>query len=304
MIRYEDLTLEHLSTKRQRPMYLSDYTKFRESLSMKDYPRDPHAYTEYFLEQIDEWINSHEMCRYIGLEDFQYRDAILGTTQFLDELHYHHKNEIVVIEGEYKYHRRLTDWSVQETVGKYNILPGNTFVVSYPSCMTTSTIKDFNDILDHCYEIGVPVHIDGAWFGMCRNFEFDVRHPAIQSVAVSLSKSLGLGSQRIGIRYSRNKQVGPISVMNDFRYANVSDMWLGVEFMKEFGTDHLWKRYGHLYSKVCKDFGLTELDAIHVALGPEEEEYGIRTPLRMLIDGVYDERGTNKGLNEVELNEK
>ena len=55
---------------------------------------------------------------------------------------------------------------------------------------------------------------------------------------------------------------------------------------------------------MCKDFGLTELDAIHVALGPEGEEYGIRTPLRMLIDGVYDERGTNKGLNEVELNEK
>ena len=31
---------------------------------------------------------------------------------------------------------------------------------------------------------------------------------------------------------------------------------------------------------------------------------GIRTPLRMLIENKYDERGTDRGLNEVELREK
>lgn len=304
MIEYRDLNLSSLGTKRQRPLYLTEYTKFRESLDMKSYPRDPHSYTDYFLQEIDNWINRHEQCKYIGLEEFPYRDAILGTTQFLDELHYLHKENIVVLEGEYKYHRRITEGKVQTTRGKYNILPGNVFVVSYPSCITTSKLVMFTEILNHCYEIGVPVHIDGAWFGMVRGFDFDVRHPAIKSVAVSLSKSLGLGSQRIGIRYTRDKTVGPISVMNDYRYANVSDMWLGVQFMKEFGVDHLWRKYHSYYYKVCRDFGLHQLNAIHLAMGSDGIHYGIRTPLRMLIDGIYDERGTDKGLNEIERNEE
>ena len=34
--------------------------------------------------------------------------------------------------------------------------------------------KDFSLLLDHCDEHKIPVHIDGAWFGQCRNFKFDV----------------------------------------------------------------------------------------------------------------------------------
>ena len=35
---YIDITEEDLGTKRQRPMYLSAFTKFRENMSMKTYP--------------------------------------------------------------------------------------------------------------------------------------------------------------------------------------------------------------------------------------------------------------------------
>ena len=34
------------------------------------------------------------------------------------------------------------------------------------------------------------------------------------------------------------------------------------------------------------------------------EYVGIRTPLRMLIENKYDERGTDRGLNDVERNEE
>jgi hypothetical protein len=162
-------------------------------------------------------------------------------------------------------------------------------------------------LLDYCDEHDIPVHIDGAWFGQCRNFEFDVTHPAIKSVSVSLSKALGMGSQRIGIRYTKEKTVGPISIMNDFAYANVSDMWIGVEAMKHFGPDYWWANYGDLYSKVCKDFSLKESNSIHVGWLDDDDgthQFGVRTPLRFLIEGIFDERGTDKGLNEVEKMER
>lgn len=305
---YEDITFEMLGTRRQRPMYLSKFTKFRQELSMKNYPKDPHAFTETFLTEIDAWINAHQFVKYHNLDSLPIRHAIHGTTHTLDELHQLHGDAIIVQKGEYKYHRRLTDFEVRQVTDYSEIQSGDVFVCSYPSCITTGAIPNFTDWLDHCYAVGVPVHIDGAWFGQCRNTELDVSHPAIHSVSVSLSKALGMGSQRIGIRYSKEKIVGPISIMNDFAYCNVSDMWLGVEAMHHFGPDYWWANYGDLYSRVCADFGLCESDSIHVGWINDESgnpaQFGVRTPLRFLIEGVFDERGTDKGLNEIEKNER
>jgi hypothetical protein len=306
-MKYEDITFEMLGTKRQRPMYLSKFTKFRQSLDMRNYPVDPHSYTKTFLDTIDHWIHSHDKVKYIGLNTFKRRDAILGTTQQLDELHSLHRNNIAVYHGEYKYHRRLTEGNVKQIAHYSELNTGDVFVASYPSCITTRYLPEFDKLLDHCYNNNIPVHIDGAWFGQCRNFELNVTHPAIHSVSVSLSKAFGLGSQRIGIRYTRERINGPVAIMNDFDYCNVSDMWLGVETIQHFGTDYWWNNYGELYSKVCRDFDLEETDSIHVGWIVEENkrhQFGIRTPLRFLIEGVFDERGTDNGLNKVEREEK
>jgi hypothetical protein len=95
--------------------------------------------------------------------------------------------------------------------------------------------------------------------------------------------------------------------MNDFEYANVSDMWIGVETIKKFGPDYWWNNYEGLYAKVCRDFDLEETDSIHVGWIVEENkrhQFGVRTPLRFLIEGIFDERGTDKGLNKVEREER
>jgi len=303
VLKYEDITKEMLGTRRQRPMYLSAFTKFREALDMRTYPRDPHKYRHTFLESIDNWIQSHTRVKYSGLESFKRHDAILGTTHQLDELHQLHSKNITVYKGEYKYHRRLTDFTVNEITHWDQLRPGNVFVASYPSCITTRYLPEFDKLLDHCYNNSIPVHIDGAWFGQCRNFELDVTHPAIHSISVSLSKAYGMGSQRIGIRYTRERVNGPIAIMNDFEYANVSDMWIGVEMIRTHGPDYWWNNYEHLYTKVCSDFDLKESDSIHVGW-QGDHQFGVRSPLRYLIEGVFDERGTDRGLNQIERSER
>jgi len=302
-MKYEDLTEEHLGTKRHRPMYVSEFVNLRKSMSMNDYPKDYSDYTKFFLSEIDTWIQSHTFVKYHGLENFRRRDVILGTTQQIDELHWNYKERIAVMEGEYKYHRRLTDYKVKQINDYKKLSEGDVFVASMPSCITTNGHEDFEQLLDHCLVKRIPVHIDGAWFGQCRNFELDVSHPAIQSVSVSLSKALGMGSNRIGIRYTREKVNGPIAIMNDYDYVNISDMWLGVESMRRFGSDFWWKNYGELYSKVCKDFNLEETDSIHLGRSGDKY-YGIRAPLRLLIDGKFDIRGTDAGLNDIERGER
>jgi hypothetical protein len=303
-MRYEDLTHEDLGTRRQRPMYLSMFHKFRANLDMSTYPLDPSNYCDYtFLPTADEWIQSHKRAKYIGLDTFPIRHTILGVTHQLDELHQLHNNNIAVFEGEYKYHRRLPNY-VRQLKGKLDIMPGEVLVISAPSCITTNLLPDMQEILDYCHAIDASVHIDGAWFAQCRDFELDVTHPAIKSVSVSLSKAFGMGSQRIGIRYMREEVPGPIQIMNDYSYQNVSDAWIGVQAMEHFGPDFWWGNFEDMYEKVCEDFNLMPADSIHVAWSGPGEYKGIRTPLRMLIENYYDERGTDRGLNEVERNEE
>jgi hypothetical protein len=62
-----------------------------------------------------------------------------------------------------------------------------------------------------------------------------------------------------------------------------------------------------LYTKVCADFNLEESDSIHVGFINNEigkHQLGIRTPLRMLIERIFDERGTDNGLNMIEREEQ
>ena len=60
-MRYEDLTHDDLGTKRQRPMFLSDFIEFRAGMNMRTYPHDPSKFcNETFLPAIDEWIQSRE----------------------------------------------------------------------------------------------------------------------------------------------------------------------------------------------------------------------------------------------------
>jgi hypothetical protein len=305
--RYEDITFDMLGTRRARPMNLSKFARFRSTLDMKNYPKDTAKCAKSFLIEIDRWINLHKFVKYIGLESLPHQNVILGTTHQLDELHQLYGNRIATYVGEYKYHRRLTDFKVKQINHYSELSIGDVFIVSYPSCITTNYHPDFKLLLDHCLVNKIPVHIDGAWFGQCRNFELDVTHPAIESVSVSLSKALAMGSQRIGIRYSRNKILGPISIMNDFEYCNVSDMWIGIESMRHFGPDYWWSNYSELYSKVCNDFNLEEADSIHVGWlnnNTGKHQFGVRTPLRMLIEGIFDERGTDNGLNKIEREER
>lgn len=300
---YDEMTIEDLGTRRQRPMFCSEFYRHLLTLDMNNYPKDSHGYVLFFLEQIDKWIRQHTYISYTNLDSFTRHDAILGCTHQIDELHFLYKDRIAVFKGEYKYHRRLTDFKVKQITHYEELESSDVFVVSYPNCSTTGYREDFDDLLDYCLNKNIPVHVDGAWYGQCRNFTFDTSHPAIHSLSVSLSKALGMGSNRIGIRYSRDGVTGPISIMNDFKYVNFVDMWIGVHNMDKFGTDHWWKNYSDLYSKVCKDFDLEEANSIHVGW-KDGHQYGIRTPLRYLIDGIYDERGTDRALNNIELNER
>lgn len=286
---YDLLQADRFVTTRIPPMLVGKLIGAKNSLDMTTYPTDSSQYTKYFLEKVTDWILSSTLNKIENIDMFEFVDATIGVTQHIDELHYKHGNRLVIFQGEYAYHWRLNPNILQ--VSHYSELPKNAvLVMSYPSVQTAGGIDNIVDILDFCYKNSIQVHIDAAWFGQCKNVYLDLKHPAIATFTVSLSKAFCMGSQRIGVRYSKNHIDGPISIMNSFGYNNVSDMWIGCNMIDRFGSDFWWKNYSKQYTKVCKDFGLVETDSINIAKN-NTAHVSVRTPLRFLIDNKFDTRG-------------
>lgn len=288
---YNNLTVSNFLTSRIPPMLVSKIIVTRNSLNMKDYPSDSNQYTKHFIEKVTKWIKSSKLNNIKNLDSLQVTDAILGVSQQIDELHYRYGNRLVIFDGEYAYHWRLNP-SILKVLHYSDIPAGSVLVMSYPSVRTAGNVEEITELLDFCYKNSVEVHIDAAWLGQCKNIEIDLSHPAIKTFSVSLSKAYSMGSQRIGVRYSRECIDGPINIMNKFGYNNVSDMWIGANMIDELGSDFWWKNYNTEYTKVCNDFALKETDSINIA-SYNGVFVSIRTPLRLLIDNRFDARGYN-----------
>ena len=271
---------KELIEQRIPPMVDDDLYKFMNdciSVNTADLPN----LLDDFIFEINDYVFNNDINKLSGNEAFGYRDICIGCTQYIDDLYqtYGYDN-IMTLEKDYKYH-----WRLNNQIKYYNLEtlePGKQLLISMPFPYYGDKHEDMDKLLDRCHELNIPVHVDSAWITVSKDIEFNYNHPAIQSFAISLSKGLALGSHRIGLRWSRNKLKGPISIMNEFNMNCKSLVWIGLQFMNEFKPGYLWKKYENHYNKIINDFKLQPTKALHLAL-QNNSPVGIR-PLLLYLE--------------------
>jgi hypothetical protein len=218
------------------------------------------VYTE-FKTLVQDYIVQSKLNHIVGLEHFNRVDIINGCTQFIDNLYM--CGPLQVLTGDYRYHQRL-NLAFFKDVG--SLIPDIPLLIALPFPRVGEPHSEMNEILSECTRKNIPVHIDGAWITSCRDLDFDFNHPMIKSVGISLSKGLGLGWNRIGIRYTRQFVQDSVTIMNDYRMNNRALSMIGIYFLNNLEPDYLWNKYGETYYKICKDFDLVPTKTIHIAL--------------------------------------
>jgi hypothetical protein len=213
-----------------------------------------------FKSEMQDWLLNSQLNTIIGLETFNRIDIINGCTQFIDSIYM--KGQPQVLIGDYRYHDRLGNWGTQPGLLKEN----TPLIIAMPFPTTGAVHSQMSEILDECLEKEIPVHIDGAWLTCCRDIVFDVSHPAIHSVGISLSKGLGLGWNRIGLRWTRNTIADSVTIMNDFNMNLRGTVMIGLHFLRNLDPDYLWNTYEDIYYKICKDFNLEPTNSIYLAI--------------------------------------
>lgn len=277
------MDLKTLFTERPAPLYDKEFHDFGKSLITPNTELFNSEFTSnQFKTTFNEWITSSNLCTFTGLENFEYRDVIQGVTQFIDDIYQMNYGNVYSIDHDYMYHKRL--YGNQFVVSNVNLLPDNSnLIFSLPFPMIGDVHPESQSILDICLKKNVAVHIDAAWIGSARNINFDFNHPAIHSIGFSLSKGLGLGYSRIGLRYSRSRKPGPVTIMNDYTMIPRPLCWWGIEFMKRFSHDHLQLKYYKYYKQLCQEYNLLETKCIHLAYNKDPmHPLGIRRALEYL----------------------
>jgi len=279
---------ELLQRGRSRPLYDGKIHHALEKVLGKANIREPDIFPE-FIEKFSRWLNATDDMSVNGLEHFKRRDIIRGVTHSLDDLHVRYGSQLVVLPDEYKYHLRI---KANTRVEKFlNWKKGDVAIVSVPFSHTGMFPENWNELLSHAEKEEIPIHIDAAWFGICKDIHLKIESKAIHSVSFSLSKPLGLGSYQIGVRYSREREDGPVSVINDFNYGTPLLAHVGVELMSAFPINYFHEKYGEAYQVVISKFGLTSSPAIHIALERNNlggwNQIGVRGFLRWLVDGDF-----------------
>lgn len=232
-----------------------------------------------FKKETSEWLIGSKLNTLTGLDSFDRVDIINGCTQFIDSLYM--KGPVQVLNGDYRYHQRL-GYAYIKDVG--SLIPDIPLIVAMPFPRIGAPHPDMEEILYECEIKKIPVHLDGAWISCCRDIEFCFSHPAIQSVGISLSKGLGLGWNRIGLRWTRQTNPDSVTIMNDFNMNLRATAMIGLHFVRKFPVDYLWNTHGERYYKVCKDFNLTPTNSIYLALR-NGQPVGVSPLIRFLENG-------------------
>ena len=254
-----------LTPGRPSPMYNNEIHEFGRALTASGAHtfNSPNTSQE-FKDLFDQWIHQTRINMFTGLDTFPDRDIIQGVTQFIDDIYQVHLGNVYILDHDYMYHKRL--YGETYVVNNANLLPANShLIIGMPFPFYGDIHPDMASILEVCLSKNIYVHIDAAWIGCTKNLEINFDHPAIHSIGFSLSKGLGLGYSRIGVRYSRKRQPGPVTIMNDFTMIPRTMCWWGIEFINKFGHDYLQTKYALYYKILCERCNLIESKSIHLA---------------------------------------
>ena len=241
---------------------------------------------------------------------------IIGTTQVFDECYHRYSDKrLRIFRGEYAYHKRVlrdsgssinayNSWAFLDTPTQQlgdslkngftdPLKKGDWIIISQPFCGNGNLQPRFEQILDEASRLGgIPVILDCAWYGTCININIDATHPAITAVCFSLSKAIGMGNMRVGIRYSDFNDSMPIAQHNEYNHLVLVSAQLGIYMMEHFGPDYIPNKYRQWQLEICEEAGLTPTNCMHLALGPWEQPW----KEKFMIDETYIKVGIREAL--------
>ena len=229
-----------------------------------------------FLYTYNKWINNSQGNTIIGLDQFKFKCYSNGTTESFDKFYLRNfSRRFRCFKGEYMYHKLAWrvgyNWAYLEDDA---LDKNDAVIISLPFADTGDKHEQYHEIMRECNRLNIPVLVDCAYFGACRNVDIDVAYECITDVTFSLSKSFPLAYARIGMRYTRVDDDDTLFVYHKINYNNKIGAALGLKFINTFSPDYIPNKYREKQLNFCQALGVSPSNTILFGIGRDEwQEY-------------------------------
>lgn len=231
------------------------------------------------------WLTWSDHKTLLGLDKFGFRDYVQGTSQAFDHFVLRHANTKIIsaFRGDFQYHACISKRVSFEYLDSMDDLTeDHAVIISVPFSDLGKVLPGFNDLMRRCWNLGIPVCLDLAYWGIAKNVHVNLDDcPCVTEVVSSLSKSFyTLENHRVGIRFSRNYLDDGVSMINEVNMQNFYSMGLGMHYMEKFNCDWNWNQHSMKYQNLCQAHGLQETDTVIFGLSdnPVYSEFGRGIP--------------------------
>lgn len=228
-----------------------------------------------FLDRYPQWITSSKLNTISGLETFPKRHVSLGTTQAMDDFVMYTlktKRRLRVLKGEYGYCREISNCdNICNTVDDLPLETNDSLIISAPFSATGDIHPRWNELIDTCNRLDIPVFVDCAFYGTCLDIHLDFNHKCIDTVAFSPTKSLNCGNMRTGMIFTkRTGRDCSLEILTEWHHGIHIHTYIANMLMKEFGPDTIANSYRDIQLKACEHYNLIPTKTIHLGLGGDE----------------------------------
>ena len=148
-------------------------------------------------------------------------------------------------------------------------------IISLPTWQYCDIHPEWETILKICEQRNIKIHIDGAWFQSARNIKFDFDHPNIESFGMSIGKGIDLQWNRIGLRWSRQKTIDSITLMNKLDQIHHTAITCGAYIMNNVEKDYAWSKYADANKRIADRNDLQQTNSCHVLKDKDNQLWGI-----------------------------
>ena len=232
------------------------------------------ASTDNFCHVYLEWIKSTHENVIRGLDNFPVLAYCNGTTEAFDKFYMkNNSRRFRCYRGEYMYHQATwrncwPDWKYIEDAP---LDPNDAVVLSLPFSNTGNEHPGAQRLLTFCNDLGIPVLIDCAYFGVCSQIIFDFNYDCITDITFSMSKAFPVAYHRIGMRLTRTDDDDPLLVSNKIGYTNRYSAELGKQLLNSQTPDAMVELYRDKQEEYCKHLGITPSKTVLFGLDTENK---------------------------------
>lgn len=209
-----------------------------------------------FTKTYHDWITGSSLNSLRGLDSYD-RYMCFAVTHVIEQWLMHNRaRRFRIFRAEYPGTRDLIQLNGLglEYLEDSDLAEGDAVIISLPFSGSGSEHPRTKEVLQSASELGLPILVDCAFYGLCHGIDIDFSLYQIDTIAFSLSKCFAMNFYRIGMVYSRN--VPPaIKLLHSRNYVSRLGIAVATRLLQRFTADYLPNKYMDAQTMIAEKLG-------------------------------------------------